>query len=390
MELLQGQTVQDACRHAGGRLSVAATLSIAHAVLETLSAAHAKNIVHRDIKPANLFMTHEGQLKVLDFGIARLRETGSIEANTLAGISLGTPAFMAPEQAMGTPSEVDAQSDVWSVGATMFRLLSGRKVHVGETSQHLIMLAAMTPAVPLASVMPEADPRLAAIVDSALAFAKKDRWPTAAAMRDEVGALYRSLFGASGPGTLLTDARSTLGATTELHLTPPPTMVSSADATGPSTPIGAAFHGVGNESAATTTAEPVSSGAVPAGRRGRLAPVMAAALLGAAVALVVAIGLWHRSAASPPSPSPASIPPATQTAGSDPTEPATPGASGSPMPPPTAQVETPAASASTTEGRSGASVAPSSTSQRPRRPSSPAPAPKPGTSAPPVTDFDRQ
>ena len=106
-------------------------LAIGDAVLDVLVAAHAKAIVHRDIKPANLFITRDGTLKVLDFGVARLRDASS-QDSTRTGAMMGTPAFMSPEQAYGRTHEVDAKSDIWAVGASLFRLLTGRHVHLGE------------------------------------------------------------------------------------------------------------------------------------------------------------------------------------------------------------------------------------------------------------------
>jgi eukaryotic-like serine/threonine-protein kinase len=386
MELLQGQTVQEACKNAGGRLSIPSTLCIAHQVLDTLAAAHAKNIVHRDIKPANLFMTQQGQLKILDFGIARLREADSNETQTLAGVSMGTPAFMAPEQAMGTTSEVDAQSDIWSVGATLFRLLSGRKVHVGETSQHLIMLAAMTPAVPLASVAPEVDPRVTAIVDRALAFAKKDRWPSAVAMRDEVAAVYRALYGEPAPASLVTDAGSVFGAKTELHLRSPSAGPLSAEATGPSSIVTGSALARSREASSATTADPVSSGPrVQRERRRRLAPIIAAAVLGAGVAVVAAVGLSRHADAPAPAAPPASTSPAATT---PPQEPTTTDSKGAPLPPPTSQVEPPEAGIANSP--SGTSASPGPPGARPRKPPSTPPARGNGSSPPPATDFDRQ
>jgi serine/threonine protein kinase len=387
MELLQGQTVEEACRRAGRRLSVAATLSIAYQVLDTLAAAHAKNIVHRDIKPANLFMTHEGNLKILDFGIARLRETETPDGQTQAGASLGTPAFMAPEQAMGTISEVDAQSDVWSVGATMFRLLSGRKVHIGETTQHLVMLAATTPAVPLASVIPEVDPRVAAIVDKALAFDKKDRWPSAAAMKEAVGAVYRSLYGDPGPAPLRTSGDSQLGTRTEVHLQPPPALASSpsiADAQ----PAGASpvTDAERSSNSSNSTAGPVSSSAVPKRGQTQRSTILVAALGGAvtAIAAFIAVLVLMQRPASPVTP----IKPPL--ADPSPTEPPLPATTVEPKPPPTAETDPTdageAPSAATTRGTTSTPPPPAHSRKSALAPSSRSP----GATPPPASDFDRQ
>jgi serine/threonine protein kinase len=195
MELLDGLSVEQAAAQTDGRLAVTYVLGIAHQVLDTLASAHAQGIVHRDIKPANLFLTSEGQVKVLDFGIARVRDAATTGANaTRTGLLLGTPAFMAPEQAMGRSSEIDAQTDLWAVGATLSTLLTGQLVHPGETDQHLMVLAGTTPARPLATVMPQVPSAVATIVDRAVAFGKADRWPSAGAMRDAVREASLSIF----------------------------------------------------------------------------------------------------------------------------------------------------------------------------------------------------
>src|SRR5580704_10125754 len=121
MELLNGSTVEDLWEHEGQRLPLQLVLSVGYQVLAVLAAAHEKGIVHRDVKPANLFLTTEGELKVLDFGIARLRDVAGSQT-TQTGMTMGTPAFMSPEQAAGSTSAVDALSDVWAVGATLFTL----------------------------------------------------------------------------------------------------------------------------------------------------------------------------------------------------------------------------------------------------------------------------
>ena len=195
MELLEGLSVEQLAAMKGGRLAVAYVLGVAHQLLDTLAAAHAQGIVHRDIKPANLFVSREGQVKVLDFGIARVRDAATSGAHaTGTGMLLGTPAFMAPEQALGKSNEIDAQTDLWAVGATLFTLLTGQLVHEGETGPHLMVLAATTPARSLVAVAPEMPPPLAAVVDRALAFRKGDRWPSAQAMRDAVRDASLAMF----------------------------------------------------------------------------------------------------------------------------------------------------------------------------------------------------
>ncbi len=187
MELLQGHTVEArAASRPGSKLEAGEVLAIVDQVLEVLVAAHAKGIVHRDLKPENLFLTNAGQVKVLDFGLARLRDlsTGSKgQRMTADGSAMGTPAFMPPEQALGNWDTVDGRTDLWAVGASMFTLLTGRFVHEADNLQKL-MLAAMTKAPrKIGSVEPRVPPEVAAIIDRALAFEQKDRWPDAAAMR---------------------------------------------------------------------------------------------------------------------------------------------------------------------------------------------------------------
>ncbi|MGH7280016.1 MAG: serine/threonine-protein kinase, partial [Polyangiaceae bacterium] len=126
MELLWGLSVEDLIERAGGALPAAAVAMIGWQLLDVLAAAHAAGIVHRDIKPANLFITTQGVLKVLDFGIARVRDAASLGARaTRSGVSFGTPAFMSPEQALGKTEELDHRTDIWSAGATMFTALTG-------------------------------------------------------------------------------------------------------------------------------------------------------------------------------------------------------------------------------------------------------------------------
>jgi serine/threonine-protein kinase len=196
MERLEGEEVDRLWEQRDQRLPVDVVLSIAGQLLDVLVAAHAKSIIHRDIKPANLYITTDGTLKVLDFGIARLRDAAAAgQAATGTGMMLGTPAYMAPEQALGKSREIDGTTDDWSVGATMFSLLSGSFVHEGESATELVVKSATQPARSLAVVAPQVDRRVVEIVDRALAFEKSARWPNALAMRDAVRAVHLAMFG---------------------------------------------------------------------------------------------------------------------------------------------------------------------------------------------------
>lgn len=120
MELLEGETLNDYMKRVG-RLPLEHALDLMMQVCEGLAIAHAHAIVHRDIKPGNLFVMHDGGLKILDFGVARLANSSM----TASGFIVGTPDFMSPEQARGR--EIDQRSDVFSAGAVFYYMLSGAK-----------------------------------------------------------------------------------------------------------------------------------------------------------------------------------------------------------------------------------------------------------------------
>lgn len=190
MELLDGESLEARRVRKGGTLGVDEVLSIADQILDVLAVAHEKGVVHRDIKPENIFLTRDGVVKVLDFGIARLRELSTASTATQTGTTMGTPAFMAPEHARGLWDEVDAQSDLWSVGATMFALATGRMVHEARTANELLVAAVTQKAPKVKAVDPELPTPLAEVVDTALAYEKADRWPNARAMQEGVRTAY--------------------------------------------------------------------------------------------------------------------------------------------------------------------------------------------------------
>jgi serine/threonine protein kinase len=145
-----------------------------------------------------VFVTLGGSLKVLDFGIARVRDLIDLGADvTSSGSLLGTPAFMAPEQARSTLGEVDPRTDLWALGATMFTLLSGRHVHEGPSSHDVLIAAGTEPASSIGIVSPHLDPRLVDVVDRALRFDKEQRWADARslqrALKELVGGEHQAL-----------------------------------------------------------------------------------------------------------------------------------------------------------------------------------------------------
>jgi serine/threonine-protein kinase len=224
MELLEGETLQERAKRAGGTLPPREVLGLAYRLLDVVAAAHDKGILHRDLKPDNVFVTKEGIVKVLDFGVARMAIPASGTDPTRTGRTMGTPAFMAPEQAFGKTREVDVRSDVWSVGATMFALLSGRYVHEAENAAQLLVLAATQHARSLAAVAPETPAPVVAIVDRACSFTRDERFPTARAMQAAVADAHRALFGAdvSQPLAAVTSpARSVLESAPTLDASSP-------------------------------------------------------------------------------------------------------------------------------------------------------------------------
>ncbi|MBL9105718.1 MAG: protein kinase [Myxococcales bacterium] len=299
MELLRGETLAGRLRR-GGPLAAREVLALAYALCDVLARAHAIGVVHRDIKPDNLFLTTRGELKVLDFGIARVRQEGR-DSGTRTGHMLGTPAFMPPEQALGRRHAIDGRSDLWAAGATMFAALTGRPPHQGEAPEELLVRSATEPAPGLATVAPEVSPAIAAVVDRALAFAPERRFADAAAMQAAIAAAHLEAFGAgveatplprgeadaivegmattdtlpSGPDHARTQAASSVRA--------PPTPLLGVDALGPTR--------FAERPATLNGAAPESSATPAAPRRRRTIAALAGLLV-----VGGALGLWRATA----------------------------------------------------------------------------------------------
>jgi eukaryotic-like serine/threonine-protein kinase len=172
MPLYQGESLD--YRLARGPLPVEQALDIATQVARGLAKAHQQGIVHRDVKPANLFLTADGVVKVLDFGIAKLsREAGP----TQQGLSLGTPQYMAPEQTRG--EEVDARADVWSLGTVLYQMLAGRPPFTGGTGAAVVYAVLHEEPKPLEDLRPEVPPEIARIVSRMLERDPEERYADA-------------------------------------------------------------------------------------------------------------------------------------------------------------------------------------------------------------------
>jgi serine/threonine-protein kinase len=302
MELLDGEAIDELCTRLGGRLPPRVALAVADALLDVLACAHARSIVHRDIKPANVFLTSAGEIKVLDFGVARIRDASG-RGNTQSGLTMGTPAFMAPEQALARPDEIDGRTDVWSVGATLYSLLSGCQVHQASSGQEAMIWTATRQAPSLYSVAPELPALVVELVDKALAFARDDRWESAAAMREAVRSAFENIEGEPISTAIL----AAVAPPPHLQLTSRPAGA-IADPMGP-TAVGPPPAITPSDPRRVSTSSPqassVVSNAAPASayRRGRARLVIVALALIGVGALVGAVATRGRPTGTQPSPS---------------------------------------------------------------------------------------
>ncbi len=221
MDLLDGENLEVRRERKGGRMPPLEVLSLMDDVLDTLRAAHDKGVVHRDVKPENLFLTSSGTVKLLDFGIAHINIPKDPSA-TLAGVAMGTPAFMPPEQASARWSEVDAQSDIWALGATMFTMLTGRYVHEGGTVNESLALAVTQDAPSLGDIVPGMPDPIVEIVDRALRRNKMERWATASEMQMAIRIAFRELQGDVPDGERYSLSQGRV----RQHSVPPRTMMS--------------------------------------------------------------------------------------------------------------------------------------------------------------------
>jgi TolB-like protein len=198
MELVEGQPLDDVIPPSG--LPVDRILEIAGALAEALAAAHEKGIVHRDLKPANVMVTHEGRVKVLDFGLAK--ETNAANPNdatmtsmshTQAGVVMGTPAYMSPEQVSGRST--DHRTDIFSLGIVLYEMATGRRPFEGTTSVELASAILRDTPPSVTEVRADLPADLARIIRRCLEKDPRHRIQTARDVSNEFRDLARQALG---------------------------------------------------------------------------------------------------------------------------------------------------------------------------------------------------
>jgi serine/threonine protein kinase len=292
MEYLEGLDLNHKIRQE--RLSYDTKMQIMIDVCQGLAFAHGHGIIHRDIKPANVFVTTQGRVKILDFGLAR----GALSDITQTGKIMGTPNYMAPEQIRG--DDVDHRADIFATGVVFYELLSGRKAFEGDSVATTIYKVLQTNPTPLHQIDEQLPSTLSAIIERALAKDRVERFQSSSELLEAI---------------LQADGRTTAVERSRLHTAPlrPPT--------------------------ATTTAPAKSRGALVAGL------IMATV----AFAGVIGFAVWSRSSRDRQPPAPiaqeASTPRAAPSA--PPPEPPAPAPAPAPPPPPPATAVLPATSGAT-------------------------------------------
>ena len=196
MKLVQGRSLKQVIAETEGFDARLALLPHAIAVADAMACAHDQGIVHRDLKPANVLVGRYGETVVIDWGLAKDLAAAAEEVAaespsrasepslTRAGSVMGTPTYMAPEQARGEP--VDARGDVYAIGAILYHLLSGVAPYVGDSSEAVVEKVAAAPPLPLAERERSIAPDLLAIVERAMARAPADRYPSARELAEDL------------------------------------------------------------------------------------------------------------------------------------------------------------------------------------------------------------
>jgi serine/threonine-protein kinase len=334
MEYLRGESLE--ARLARGPLPVAEALAIVRQIGSALQAAHRAGVVHRDLKPANVFLLPSDtgeRVKLLDFGISKILDSQTLQ--TQEAVLIGTPQYMAPEQALGKNSEIDARTDLFALGCIVYEMLSGAPPFAGEGSSivQVIFRIVHTHPEPLASRCPEAPAHVIAAVERALSKDPKDRYQDVASFITELtGSPLQSLPGAgavvpSSPHAAV-DATYVPSSAAGLDATHVPSSTARFPAPEPAPAPAAATDDVGfaatlvpsstvrSPVAAVETRPPPPIPSLPAQpipsapevRRARVNPVVPLSLAAVAVVLGVAVtNGWFKARPAPESSAPVSV-----------------------------------------------------------------------------------
>jgi tRNA A-37 threonylcarbamoyl transferase component Bud32 len=186
MEYLEGRTLAQLIA-AEAPFPPARALAVAVQIADALDASHAHGVIHRDLKPENVFLVPRGDepdfVKVLDFGLAKLvHDDGAAPHETRAGVVMGTPYYMSPEQCEGA-RELDGRADVYALGVVLFEMLTGKLPFGGSSEGEVLMKQMTMPAPSVRSLVPDLPPALDAVLRRALAKSPADRFPDMAACR---------------------------------------------------------------------------------------------------------------------------------------------------------------------------------------------------------------
>ncbi len=266
MEYMEGYTLEDLLK-ARGAVVAADVVYYGAQAAEGLAHAHKRGVVHRDIKPSNLLVTAGKKLKVLDFGLGTLLEKDELTtALTTAGLAVGTPDYISPEQARLV--KIDGRSDLYSLGCTMYYLLTGQLPFKGESSMDCLVARLTGKSIPINEVLPGLHPRLVQMIEKLMATNPDDRYQTA----DEAATAMRSLLRpknaqASGSASTVPPIASVpepVPSASTAHEAPAPTVgTGSRPSKGNSDSLGSSSVGPGKKAKRVLAAVAIAVVAVP-------------------------------------------------------------------------------------------------------------------------------